>query len=101
MWVMGRGHEQLFAAGYAACFQGALGVVGRKEGVDTSDPRVSAEVGIGPEGESYGLALRLTVSIPGVDQAKPQDLTDKAHQVCPYSKATRGNIPVEVVATTA
>ncbi|MGH3357364.1 MAG: organic hydroperoxide resistance protein [Nocardioidaceae bacterium] len=90
--------EQLFAAGYAACFQGALGVVGRNEGVDTSESQIAVQVGIGPAGGGFGLAVRIEGSIPGHDQQQTQALLDAAHQVCPYSNATRGNIPVEVVA---
>jgi lipoyl-dependent peroxiredoxin len=87
--------EQLFAAGYAACFQSALGVVGRRQGVDTSDSLVEADVSIGPvAGGGYGLAVKLRVTIPGADPAQVQSLTEAAHQVCPYSNATRGNIDV-------
>jgi lipoyl-dependent peroxiredoxin len=88
--------EQLFAAGYATCFTGALGLVAGKQGIDISAAQVTAEVGIGPEGESYGLTVAITVEVPGVDAAKVQELADAAHAVCPYSKATRGNIPVTV-----
>ncbi|CAL9438749.1 Organic hydroperoxide resistance protein OhrB [Streptomyces sp. enrichment culture] len=87
--------EQLFAAGYSACFQGALGVVARKEGADISGSTVTAEVGIGntPEG-GFGLTVALKARIPNVDEATAKDLLEKAHQVCPYSNATRGNIEV-------
>jgi osmotically inducible protein OsmC len=91
--------EQLFAAGYAACFQSALGVVGRRKGVDTSDSLVEADVSIGTvEGGGYGLAVKLRVTIPGVDPEQAQSLTEAAHQVCPYSNATRGNIDVTLEA---
>ena len=91
--------EQLFAAGYAACFQSALGVVGRREGVDTSDSLVEADVSIGPvKGGAYGLAVKLRVTIPGVDPEQVRSLTEAAHQVCPYSNATRGNIDVTLEA---
>lgn len=93
--------EQLFAAGYAACFQGALAVAGRKRKVDTSGSLVTAEVSIGPTGEAFGLAVVLTVQIPDVDEATCQELADAAHAVCPYSNATRGNIPVELRASVA
>jgi len=87
--------EQLFAAGYAACFQSALGVVGRRQGVDTSDSLVEADVSIGTvAGGGYGLAVKLRVTIPGADPEQAQSLTEAAHQVCPYSNATRGNIDV-------
>lgn len=91
--------EQLFAAGYAACFQGALGVAGRRDGVDTSASEVACHVSIGPVGSAYGLAVKIEVRIPGVDQPTAQALADAAHQVCPYSNATRGNIPVDIIAT--
>ncbi|OEV02617.1 organic hydroperoxide resistance protein [Streptomyces oceani] len=91
----GTNPEQLFAAGYSACFQGALGVVARKEGADISGSTVTAKVGIGsvPEG-GFGLTVALSAHIPHVDQATARDLVEKAHQVCPYSNATRGNIEV-------
>ncbi|GAB3706676.1 organic hydroperoxide resistance protein [Mariniluteicoccus flavus] len=92
----GTNPEQLFAVGYGACFQGALGLVGKKAGVDTSKSVVDIAVGFGPEGESFGITADITASIPGVDDAKAQELVDAAHEVCPYSKATRGNIPVTV-----
>ena len=93
--------EQLFAAGYAACFQGALGVAGRRAGVDTSQSLVTASVSIGPVGDAFGLAVRLDVRIPGVDEATCQQLADDAHRICPYSNATRGNIEVDVHARVA
>ena len=92
--------EQLFAAGYAACFQSALGVVGRREGVDTADSLVEADVSIGTiGGGGYGLAVALKVSIPGVDSDTTLRLAEAAHQVFPYSNATRGNIEVTVEAS--
>ena len=92
--------EQLFATGYAACFQSALGVVGRREGVDTADSLVEADVSIGTiGGGGYGLAVALKVSIPGVDSDTTLRLAEAAHQVCPYSNATRGNIEVTVEAS--
>lgn len=91
----GTNPEQLFAAGYAACFQSALAVVGRRAGVDTSGSLVEADVSIGTiGGGGYGLAVVLKVAIPGVDRDAVRSLTDAAHQVCPYSNATRGNIDV-------
>ena len=93
--------EQLFAAGYAACFQGALGVAGRRNGVDTSGSVVTCKVSIGPVGQAFGLAVVLDVEIPDVDDATCQKLADEAHQVCPYSNATRGNIDVQVRARPA
>jgi lipoyl-dependent peroxiredoxin len=91
----GTNPEQLFATGYAACFQSALAVVGRRQGVNTEDSLVEADVTIGTvAGGGYGLAVALKVSIPGVDAATVAALTEAAHQVCPYSNATRGNIEV-------
>ena len=92
--------EQLFAAGYAACFQSALGAVGRRERVDTEDSLVEADVSIGTiGGGGYGLAVALKVSIPGVDPETTLRLAEAAHHVCPYSNATRGNIVVTVEAS--
>jgi lipoyl-dependent peroxiredoxin len=89
--------EELFAAGYAACFQGALGVVARRAKVDTSDSVVTAKVTIGPiPGGAFGLAVALEVELPNVDKAQAQELVAAAHQVCPYSNATRGNIEVDL-----
>jgi lipoyl-dependent peroxiredoxin len=93
----GTNPEQLFAAGYSACFQGALGVVARKEKADISGSTVTASVGIGKTGAGgFGLEVAITASIPNVDRATAQSLIEKAHQVCPYSNATRGNIKVEL-----
>ncbi|MFJ6750512.1 MULTISPECIES: organic hydroperoxide resistance protein [unclassified Streptomyces] len=91
----GTNPEQLFAAGYSACFQGALSVVARQEKADVSGSRVTAHVGIGktPAG-GFGLKVEISASIPNVDAATAKDLVEKAHQVCPYSSATRGNIEV-------
>ncbi|MET8687915.1 MULTISPECIES: organic hydroperoxide resistance protein [Streptomyces] len=95
----GTNPEQLFAAGYSACFQGALGVVARKENADISGSTVTAKVGIGQnEAGGFGLEVVITAAIPNVDAATAQSLVEKAHQVCPYSNATRGNIKVEVSA---
>jgi lipoyl-dependent peroxiredoxin len=93
--------ELLFASGYSACFQSALGLAAKAQGVDTSDSLVTAEVGFGPEGESFGITVDLKVAVPGLELATVQELADTAHQLCPYSKATRGNIPVTVTAVEA
>ncbi|MGW0764554.1 organic hydroperoxide resistance protein [Streptomyces sp. NPDC002676] len=90
----GTNPEQLFAAGYSACFQGALGVVARQEGVDVSGSTVTAKVGIGKNDDGFGIIVELSANIPGIDTITARDLIEKAHQVCPYSKATRGNITV-------
>ncbi|MCX5345745.1 organic hydroperoxide resistance protein [Streptomyces atratus] len=94
----GTNPEQLFAAGYAACFASALGLVGRQAKIDVSDAAVTGEVGIGKQAEGFGLAVTLRVELPeAVDEATGRKLVEQAHQVCPYSNATRGNIPVELV----
>lgn len=92
----GTNPEQLFAVGYGACFQGALSGVAKKAGVDASQSVVDVEIGFGPEGGSYAITAAITATIPGIDDAQAQELVDAAHQVCPYSKATRGNVPVTV-----
>jgi lipoyl-dependent peroxiredoxin len=93
----GTNPEQLFALGYGACFQSAMGVVGRRMGVDTSGSAVTARVTLGSiEGGAYGLAVELVVEIPGVDHATAEEVVKAAHEVCPYSNATRGNIEVDL-----
>ena len=96
---VGTNPEQLFAAGYASCFHSALKIVARRMKLDAEDSTVTAEVSIGP-GEGmlgYGLATKLTVSLPRVDdREQAQQLVETAHQVCPYSNATRGNMNVEL-----
>lgn len=87
--------EQLFAAGYAACFNSALRLTATSQGVDIGETAVSATVGIGMnEAGGFGLSVELDVDLPGVDAAVAQGLVEAAHQVCPYSNATRGNIDV-------
>ncbi|MET9156997.1 organic hydroperoxide resistance protein [Streptomyces parvulus] len=93
----GTNPEQLFAAGYSACFQGALGVVARQEGADISGSTVTAKVGIGKNDDGFGIIVEISAEIPAVDAATARSLVEKAHQVCPYSKATRGNITVTLV----
>lgn len=88
--------EQLFAAGYAACFNSALALVARQAKVDVPTSSVTAKVGIGPQGGGFGLTVSLTVDLPGVERAVAEDLAAKAHMVCPYSNATRGNIEVQL-----
>ena len=93
----GANPEELFAAGYAACFHSALLGVARTRGIALSDETVGARVEIGGNGAGgYELAVRLEVTIPDLDAASAQELADAAHQVCPYSNATRDNIPVEL-----
>jgi lipoyl-dependent peroxiredoxin len=94
--------EQLFAAGYAACFHSALRLVARQGKVALGeDTAINAKVGIGPNdnGEGFSLAVTLAAHLPGLDQSTADELVAKAHQVCPYSNATRGNIDVHVSAT--
>ena len=87
--------EQLFAAGYAACFHSALKLVAGKEGADTTGSEVSASVGIGVlDSGGFGLAVELDVSLPALDHDAAQALVERAHEVCPYSNATRGNVEV-------
>jgi osmotically inducible protein OsmC len=93
----GTNPEQLFAAGYSACFLGATHLVGKNAGVDTKDAAVSASVSIGDNGQGgFGLAVELDVYLPNVAPERRQEIADAAHQVCPYSNATRGNIDVKV-----
>ncbi|MER5181822.1 organic hydroperoxide resistance protein [Streptomyces sp. NPDC002896] len=94
----GTNPEQLFAAGYSACFHSALVLVGRRAGYDLTGSAVAAKVGIGPNTQrGYGLAVALNVSLPLLDQELATQLVDEAHEVCPYSNATRGNIDVSIL----
>jgi len=89
--------EQLFAAGYAACFDSALSLVGAQQKIKLNGTRVDATVGIGQREEGgFGLAVRLEVTIPDLPREQAQALLEAAHQVCPYSNAVRGNIDVEL-----
>jgi Ohr subfamily peroxiredoxin len=93
----GTNPEQLFAAGWSSCFLSALLLAGKQLKVAVpADVAVDAEVDLGTNGGGYLLAARLNVSLPGVNRADAQALVDAAHQTCPYSKATRGNIAVEL-----
>ncbi|MCP2257342.1 peroxiredoxin, Ohr subfamily [Streptoalloteichus tenebrarius] len=86
--------EQLFAAGYAACFHGALKAVARQAKASVDGSTVTANVSIGKDADGFGLAVELVVALPGHDRAVAEDLVAKAHQMCPYSRATRGNVEV-------
>jgi lipoyl-dependent peroxiredoxin len=86
--------EQLFAAGYAACFHSALKLVAAQAGASAEGSTVSASVGIGKQGVGFGLKVALAVDLPALDKDQALKLVEKAHQVCPYSNATRGNIEV-------
>ena len=94
--------EMLFALGYAACFHSALKLVAGQDKLNVTGSEVSASVGIGPlEGGGFGLAVGLDVHTPNLDKATAEALVAKAHAVCPYSNATRGNIEVTVDAVVA
>jgi osmotically inducible protein OsmC len=92
----GEGHnpEQLFALGYSSCFGQAILAMSKKHGIDGGAAKVSAAVTLDKDETSFVLAVELKVSIPGVDRAKAEAVVHDAHQICPYSKATRGNINV-------
>ncbi|ARP94826.1 organic hydroperoxide resistance protein [Bordetella genomosp. 13] len=91
----GTNPEQLFAAGYSACFLGAMKFVGARDKIAVpADVSVQGTVGIGPIPNGFGIEVELKISLPGMDREAAQALIDKAHIVCPYSNATRGNIDV-------
>jgi Ohr subfamily peroxiredoxin len=93
----GTNPEQLFAAGYSACFIGAMkAVAGKMKTTLPADLSIDAEVDLGPIPNAYGIAVRLNVSLPGMEREAAQSLVNAAHQVCPYSNATRGNIDVTI-----
>ena len=94
----GTNPEQLFAAGYSACFIGAMKVAGQQLGLKVpADTSVTATVGIGPRSEGgFGITAALAVSVPGLDHDEGQRLAEAAHQICPYSNATRGNVDVQL-----
>ena len=92
--------EQLFAAGYSACFIGALKfVAGQSKKTIPADASITAHVGIGQIPGGFGLDIDLHISLPGLEKAEAQALVDAAHQVCPYSNATRGNVDVRLHVT--
>ena len=93
----GTNPEQLFAAGYAACFIGAIkAVAGKMKLTVPQDTAIDSEVDLGPTTLGYGIAVRLNISLPGMEREAAQQLVEAAHQVCPYSNATRGNIDVKI-----
>lgn len=92
----GANPEELFAAGYAACFHSALRLVGRRAGLDVNGSTVTADVGIGPESEAFGLVVTLEIYLPNATAEQAREAAEAAHQICPYSRATRGNISVEL-----
>ena len=95
----GSNPEQLFAAGYAACFHSALQMVAKSAKKDLGDSAVGARVSIGKEGEGFGLSVVLEAVIPNLPEDEARELVEQAPQVCPYSNATRGNIEVELLVT--
>lgn len=93
--------EQLFAAAYASCFEGALGVAARQASVKLEGVTVEAFIGFGKaEDGGYGISADLHINIPGVEQGQAEQLVEAAHGICPYSRATRGNIEVNLTTTT-
>jgi Ohr subfamily peroxiredoxin len=96
----GTNPEQLFAVGYAACFEGALGVIGRRERVELGEVSIDSHVSlITTETRGFNVAVELNVTLPGIDdQARAAEIVSAAHQVCPYSNATRGNVEVTLTA---
>jgi len=87
--------EEFFAAGYAACFHNALRGVARRRRITLTDDAITVDVGIGPRDEGgYGLTVSIEAELPGIDEDTARDLLGQAHQVCPYSNATRGNVDV-------
>ena len=95
----GTNPEQLFAVGYAACFEGAIGAVARRAKAEAGDVAIESKVSLHPnESRGFDLSVELDVTLPSVDDAQAVELVKAAHQVCPYSNATRGNIPVTLTA---
>lgn len=93
----GTNPEQLFAAGYSACFIGAMKAVAGKQKIALpADTSIAADVGIGPITGGFGIQATLNISLPGMDREAAQALVNAAHHVCPYSNATRGNIDVQI-----
>lgn len=96
----GTNPEQLFGAAWGACFLGAVGAVGRESNIDVSDAKADVEIGLGEDtiNGGNGLTAKISLSVPGLEASQIEDLLEKAHSMCPYSKATRGNVAVELVA---
>jgi Ohr subfamily peroxiredoxin len=89
--------EQLFAAGYAACFHSAIKTVARRRKIELTDTAITADVGLGPNGAGgFGLTVTLEAELPGLDETTARELLEQAHQICPYSNATRGNVDVRL-----
>jgi Ohr subfamily peroxiredoxin len=95
----GTNPEQLFAVGYAACFEGAIKTVARRQKLEADDVSIDSKVSLGPaEDKSYTIAVELDVTLPQLDEEQAAQIVEAAHQVCPYSNATRGNIDVALTA---
>jgi len=96
----GEGHnpEQLFALGWSACFGQAIIILGKKHGLDGKAAKVTCEVTLNINDGAFSLAAEMKVALPGADKAKLQALIEDAHTICPYSKATKGNVPVKLTA---
>jgi len=93
--AVGTNPEQLFAAGYSACFIGAMKVAaGQHKVALPADTSIAASVGIGPIPQGFGIQVAMTITVPGVERSVAQKIVDTAHQICPYSNATRGNVEV-------
>ncbi|NKI97068.1 organic hydroperoxide resistance protein [Rhizobacter sp. SG703] len=93
--AVGTNPEQLFAAGYSACFIGAMKVAaGQHKVALPADTSIAASVGIGPIPQGFGIEVAMTITVPGVERSVAQKIVDTAHQICPYSNATRGNVEV-------
>ena len=90
----GHNPEQLFTLGWSACFGQAILALARKHGLDGQDARVTCALSMDKDDVSFGFKAEIKVSIPGADKAKVQALVEDAHKICPYSRATRGNVPV-------
>jgi len=94
---IGTNPEELFAAGWSACFESAIALAARKRKITLpADLVIDAEVDLGVADDGYFLRMRFNMSLPGVERAAAQALADEAHQICPYSKATRGNIDIKI-----
>jgi Ohr subfamily peroxiredoxin len=95
----GTNPEQLFAVGYAACFEGAIGAVSRRQKVDTDDVEIDSKVSLhGGEDRTFNISVELDVRLPSIEDEEAVELVREAHKVCPYSNATRGNIDVKLTA---
>jgi lipoyl-dependent peroxiredoxin len=100
----GTNPEQLFAVGWGACFQGAMGLAGKELRVPATklaNSKVRAHISIGDEGESFGIAAKIEVYLPEIDDDTARKLVDRTQELCPYSKATAGNVPTEIVVVDA